>query len=75
MRVTSFSIGAGEHGEAVKTASNEADAEKKLYDVNGFNAYVSDKISLDRAIPDFRFDEYADHFTIQWMLSFMWAFL
>ena len=37
-----------------------ADEEKKkdeLYKVNGFNAYVSDKISLDRSLNDIRHPE------------------
>jgi len=37
-----------------------AEEEKKkdeLYKVNGFNAYVSDKISLDRSLHDIRHQE------------------
>ena len=49
--------GPGQFGVPVKVDESEKSAEELLYSQNGFNAYVSDKISLRRAIPDFRFPE------------------
>ncbi|CAG9832036.1 unnamed protein product [Diabrotica balteata] len=46
--------GRGEQGKAEHLYSNETDQYDALYKVNGFNAALSDKIALDRAIPDIR---------------------
>ncbi|XP_072383156.1 N-acetylgalactosaminyltransferase 6-like [Diabrotica undecimpunctata] len=46
--------GRGEQGKAEHLYSNETDQYDALYKVNGFNALLSDKIALDRAIPDIR---------------------
>ncbi|GAB6023940.1 hypothetical protein CHUAL_008670 [Chamberlinius hualienensis] len=46
--------GPGEQGEAVSTSPDEDAQKQELYKVNGFNAYVSDKIPLDRSLKDIR---------------------
>ncbi|XP_053599986.2 N-acetylgalactosaminyltransferase 6-like [Plodia interpunctella] len=47
-------VGIGEHGFAAHNPPEVANLEKKLYDVNGFNGYLSDLIALDRSVPDIR---------------------
>lgn len=46
--------GVGEHGKAEKLEPGEKDLEDKLFHKNGFNALLSDKISLNRSVPDIR---------------------
>lgn len=46
--------GPGEQGTAVFTKQSEHRAVDQLYRVNGYNAYVSDKISLHRSLRDLR---------------------
>jgi len=46
--------GPGEQGSAVILSAEEEKKKADLYKVNGFNAFASDKISLDRAILDIR---------------------
>jgi polypeptide N-acetylgalactosaminyltransferase len=46
--------GLGEHGMAAKLPKEEKAMEQKLFMRNGFNALLSDKISLNRSIPDIR---------------------
>ena len=50
--------GPGEQGAAVILSAEEEAKKDELYKVNGFNAFVSDKISLDRALKDIRHPEY-----------------
>ena len=38
-------------------SASDEEEKNKLYKVNGFNAYASDKISLDRALRDIRHPE------------------
>lgn len=48
-------IGFGEHGLKTYSDGKElAEVEERLLAENGHNAFVSDKIALDRSIPDFR---------------------
>ncbi|CAG9759554.1 unnamed protein product [Ceutorhynchus assimilis] len=47
-------VGTGEQGAAAYLTSLERANYEKLFRVNGFNAALSDKIALDRAIPDIR---------------------
>lgn len=47
-------LGIGEHGKPAHLTSAESTDYEKLYKVNGFNAALSDKIALDRALPDIR---------------------
>ena len=53
----SLSVGPGEQGSAVILSAEEEKKKDDLYKVNGFNAYVSDKISLDRSLHDIRHPE------------------
>ncbi|KAK2164939.1 hypothetical protein LSH36_57g04092 [Paralvinella palmiformis] len=46
--------GPGEQGTAMTLSASDEEEKNKLYKVNGFNAYASDKISLDRALRDIR---------------------
>ena len=50
-------LGPGEQGAAVILSADEEKKKDALYKVNGFNAYASDKISLDRALKDIRHPE------------------
>ncbi|XP_026469893.1 N-acetylgalactosaminyltransferase 6-like [Ctenocephalides felis] len=47
-------IGPGEQGKPANATKINETLKKKLYDVNGFNAALSDKISLNRSLPDIR---------------------
>ncbi|KAI5732458.1 hypothetical protein M8J76_000430 [Diaphorina citri] len=49
-------VGIGEHGVPVHLDFKKYDKSKydELFKVNGFNAYLSDMISLNRSIPDIR---------------------
>ena len=49
-------LGPGEQGVPYNLIGEEEE-KKALFAVNGFNAHVSDKIALDRAIPDIRHPE------------------
>ena len=46
--------GPGEQGNPVTTSSEDNDERNKAYRNYGFNQFVSDKISLNRTIPDTR---------------------
>lgn len=47
--------GNGEHGiSATVPPKTTAEEKEKLYKVNGFNALLSDHISLNRSVPDIR---------------------
>lgn len=46
--------GIGEHGVPAYLTAKDSDVYDSLYKVNGFNAALSDKIALDRSIPDIR---------------------
>lgn len=46
--------GIGEQGKAETLDESEKDLQEKLFKKNGFNALLSDKISLNRSIPDIR---------------------
>lgn len=46
--------GLGEQGLAAHLDKTDKAKEKKLYSENGFNAYLSDHISLNRSVPDIR---------------------
>ena len=49
--------GPGEGGTAVILSADEEKEKGTLYKVNGFNAYASDKISLERSLKDIRHRE------------------
>ncbi|KAK9876631.1 hypothetical protein WA026_014010 [Henosepilachna vigintioctopunctata] len=46
--------GPGEQGKPAFLSTNEMNNYEKLYKVNGFNAALSDKIAIDRSVPDIR---------------------
>ena len=46
--------GAGENGASVKLAPDEEGKSSSSYINHGFSAYVSDKIAVDRSVPDIR---------------------
>lgn len=46
--------GIGEQGKPAHLSAAESSDYDGLYKVNGFNAALSDKIALDRALPDIR---------------------
>ena len=50
--------GPGEQGAAVILTADEEKQKDDLFKVNGFNAFASDKISLDRSLKDIRHPEY-----------------
>lgn len=47
-------LGVGEQGVAVKIKEDEVRLDRDSYNSNGFSGYVSDKISIERAVPDIR---------------------
>ncbi|CAG4984986.1 unnamed protein product [Colias eurytheme] len=47
-------VGIGEQGLPAHLSKREANLEKELYSVNGFNGALSDKIPLNRSLPDIR---------------------
>lgn len=48
--------GFGEHGAKTFSEGRQSDDEIKMMKENGHNAIVSNRISLDRSVPDFRSD-------------------
>lgn len=49
--------GIGEQGAPASLSDNEEKDRKKLFDQNGFNALLSDKIALNRSVKDIRHKE------------------
>lgn len=49
-----LSLGIGEHGKPANLTAADLPDYEKLYKVNGFNAALSDKIAVDRSVPDIR---------------------
>ncbi|XP_074026127.1 N-acetylgalactosaminyltransferase 6 [Leptinotarsa decemlineata] len=50
----SMRVGPGEQGKPAYLSQSENENYDSLYKVNGFNAALSDKIAIDRAVPDIR---------------------
>ncbi|XP_015602168.1 N-acetylgalactosaminyltransferase 6 [Cephus cinctus] len=46
--------GTGEHGKPAFLSPSMKNVKEKLYQVNGFNAALSDEISVNRSVPDIR---------------------
>lgn len=49
--------GIGEHGKPANLEAGQDDLQDKLFKRNGFNALLSDKISVNRSIADIRHSE------------------
>ncbi|XP_068151365.1 N-acetylgalactosaminyltransferase 4-like [Drosophila tropicalis] len=49
--------GMGEHGEPSHIDAQEKELEDKIYRMNGFNGLLSDRISINRSVPDVRREE------------------
>lgn len=49
--------GIGEHGVPASLPADLEDERKRLFDQNGFNALLSDKIALNRSVKDIRHKE------------------
>lgn len=54
MKIEQKQVGLGEGGKPAKLSDSEKDAQDALYKQNGFNALLSDKIALNRSLPDIR---------------------
>ncbi|KAG8042645.1 hypothetical protein G9C98_005279, partial [Cotesia typhae] len=54
MKEDSSRVGIGEQGKPATLSQSKRLTEDKLYKVNGFNAALSDEISLNRSVPDIR---------------------
>lgn len=50
-------VGVGEQGAAAFLKPEEEPERKRLFSQNGFNGYLSDKISLNRSVADIRHKE------------------
>ena len=57
--------GPGEQGQAYIMTQEEEKKKGELYRVNGFNAFASDLISLQRALKDIRHPEYVYVFSMR----------
>lgn len=49
--------GIGEHGVPASVSDDEEAERKRLFDLNGFNALLSDYISINRSVKDIRHKE------------------
>ncbi|XP_055371879.1 N-acetylgalactosaminyltransferase 6-like [Condylostylus longicornis] len=56
MEEEKLKTGIGEQGKSAKLPLHEAEKGKLLFSQNGFNGLLSDKISLNRSLPDIRFE-------------------
>ncbi|XP_055371901.1 N-acetylgalactosaminyltransferase 6-like [Condylostylus longicornis] len=56
MEQEKLKIGIGEQGRSAQLPSYETENEKLIFSQNGFNGLLSDKISLNRSLPDIRYE-------------------
>ncbi|XP_055371859.1 N-acetylgalactosaminyltransferase 6-like [Condylostylus longicornis] len=56
MEKEKLKVGIGEQGRPAYLMSYEAESEKLLFNEYGFNGLLSDKISLNRSVPDIRYE-------------------
>lgn len=49
--------GIGEHGAPASVLESEETERKRLFDLNGFNGLLSDRISINRSVKDIRHKE------------------
>lgn len=54
MKLEQKQQGIGENGKPGTLSDSEKDAQEALFKQNGFNALLSDKIALNRSLPDIR---------------------
>lgn len=50
-------VGIGEQGEPAFLSDHDESKRRQLFDMNGFNALLSDQISLNRSVKDIRHKE------------------
>lgn len=62
MEYESSRIGLGEHGVAAEVPENDKDKAESISLKYGYNALLSDRISLNRSVPDIRHQEYFKRF-------------
>lgn len=56
MEADKLRVGLGEHGVAAHVDPSEKELEDQLYKKNGFNGLLSDRISVNRSVPDVRLE-------------------
>lgn len=53
-----YNAGPGEQGQPLHLKPEDEHEKQELYKVNGFNALASDRIALNRSLPDIRHPGY-----------------
>ena len=54
IRMEAERVGPGEQGKAVQISPDDEKQHSDLFRANGFSGYASDKIAVDRSVPDIR---------------------
>lgn len=54
MKMENARVGIGERGEPAFLTDHDESKRRQLFDMNGFNALLSDQISLNRSLKDIR---------------------
>lgn len=68
MKYEEARIGIGEHGKAEVLDVKDKDLEDRLFKRNGFNALLSDKISVNRSLPDIRHPGFVINFLLIFLI-------